>query len=417
LVVATTTEAIEGRITDEDVERARKQIGIPVPSRDEPWNRIPERSSISHFAFGYGDDNPLWHDEAYARSTRWGGLIAPPLYAISTGLDETPSFDDPDMKQLFRGLFRGVGKYYSGVAWEWYRPIVPDEPVLRRTFTSEVVEKQSSFSKGRSVIETFRTIYGDLDGNAIAVRDESYVNAERHGSKDAGKYASTDRARYTPDDIAAIDAEYAAEEQRGADTNWFEQAMVGEPLVPVIKGPLTVVDIISMHMGMGWGGYGIGPLRYAWKKRQSMPAFFVPDEFGVPDVVQRLHWDATRASELGLPAPYDYGQMRTCWLTHLVTNWIGDDGWLWKFSNQVRAFNFHGDVHRCSGEVVAKERVGGRGQVQLDIRATNQRGDVTTPGSATVLLPSRDGGPVVLPDPPPDVAAHAAEMAARSRLR
>ncbi len=30
----------------------------------------------------------------------------------------------------------------------------------------------------------------------------------------------------------------------------------------------------------------------------------------------------------------------------------------------------------------------------------NQRGEVTTPGHATVLLPSREHGPVRLPDPP-----------------
>jgi len=33
------------------------------------------------------------------------------------------------------------------------------------------------------------------------------------------------------------------------------------------------------------------------------------------------------------------------------------------------------------------------------MRATNQRGDITAPGNATVLLPSREHGPVVLPDP------------------
>ena len=30
----------------------------------------------------------------------------------------------------------------------------------------------------------------------------------------------------------------------------------------------------------------------------------------------------------------------------------------------------------------------------------NQRGEVTTPGHATILLPSREHGPVRLPDPP-----------------
>jgi hypothetical protein len=34
------------------------------------------------------------------------------------------------------------------------------------------------------------------------------------------------------------------------------------------------------------------------------------------------------------------------------------------------------------------------------VTCTNQRGQVTTPGHATILLPSREHGPVRLPDPP-----------------
>jgi hypothetical protein len=38
--------------------------------------------------------------------------------------------------------------------------------------------------------------------------------------------------------------------------------------------------------------------------------------------------------------------------------------------------------------------------VDLDLRADNQRGQLTTPGHATILLPSREHGPVRLPEPP-----------------
>jgi len=43
---------------------------------------------------------------------------------------------------------------------------------------------------------------------------------------------------------------------------------------------------------------------------------------------------------------------------------------------------------------------GDRPAVDIDLRATNQRGDVTTPAKATILLPSRERGEVRLPDPP-----------------
>ena len=407
------TAAVEGRITDEDIERAQAQIGIPVHQRDVPWNKTPCESTISHFAEGCGDDNPLWHDPAYGESTRWHGQIAPPTYLISTGLDQTPKSTDPDHKALFRGLFRGTGKYYSGVKWTWYRPVYPGRQIFCETYTVDVQVKESEFAGGRTVKETFRYLYVDGNGEPIATRDESYVNAERHGSRKSGKYADIERQTYTEDDIAKIDAAYEAEIRRGVEPNWWEDVTVGDQIQPVVKGPLGVVDIIAMHMGFGWGGYGIGPLRYGHLARKRMPAFYQNDEFGVPDVVQRLHWDAKRAQDLGLPAPYDYGQMRAAWVSHLLTNWIGDDGWLAEMDVQMRAFNYHGDTQTCTGVVTDKGSGTGGDWVSLDVAATSQRAQNSTRGTARVLLPSKANGPVVLPEPDLELRRRGAAVVSR----
>lgn len=77
--------AEEGRITDEDIERAKRQIGIPVNQRDEAWHKLPSSDAITHFAFGCGDDNPLFYDPTYGPSTRWHGQIASPTFPITTG--------------------------------------------------------------------------------------------------------------------------------------------------------------------------------------------------------------------------------------------------------------------------------------------------------------------------------------------
>jgi acyl dehydratase len=163
-------------------------------------------------------------------------------------------------------------------------------------------------------------------------------------------------------------------------------------------------------MGLGLSSSGIGPLRYNWRQRTRMPAFYVADRYGVPDVVQRVHWDHERATELGLPTSYDYGQMRTSWLIHLVTNWMGDDAWLWKLDCQSRAFNFMGDTTICSGEVTDKRIDGSHHVVELKLAGTNQRGEVTAPGTAIVILPTREHGSIVLPAPPSDMSQRGAAM-------
>jgi len=409
---------VEYKITNEDVERSELQIDVPEFDRTGSYVKQPDQSSMSHFAFGYGDDNPLWHDSDYAAKTRWRDQIAPPLYFMSVGINETPKYN-AETKALMRGLFRGVGKYYSGVNWEWYAPLYAGNKVFKHRSKSESVTKQSSFTGNRTVKETYRQIWFGADADIYAVNYESYISAERGASKKTGKYADVKRQTYTPEDIAEIDKCYAAEQLRGSETRYWEDVEIGDTLTPLAKGPLGVVDIISQHMGFGWGGYGVGPLRYGWKKRQKMPAFYVEDKYGVPDIVQRLHWDEERAQALGLPAPYDYGMMRSCWMSHHVTNWMGDDAWLWKLNTELRGFNFLGDWHICEGEIISKKREGEHCIVEAALTATNQRGTETTKGTALIILPSREYGPVMLPTPPVDLARRVAKShcEAADRLR
>jgi acyl dehydratase len=400
----------QGTITQADIERARRQIGVPKFSYNKPYNQTPSADALSHFAWACGDDNPLWHDRSYGITTRWRDQIAFPQFLHSTGTNLTAK-PDAERKALFKGLFRGVGKYYTGVEWTWWRPLYPNEHVCVERVTSDVrVNSKSSFSGGIAVTETYRDIWIDAAGMPVGRREEAYLSAEREGSKKTGRYADVKRQQYSPEDIAAIDAVYTGEKRRGREKRYWEDVEVGELLTPIAKGPLSMVDVIAMHMGLGLSSSGIGPLRYNWRQRSRMPAFYALDRYGVPDVVQRVHWDHERATQLGLPTSYDYGQMRTSWLIHLVTNWMGDDGWLWKLACQSRAFNFMGDTTICSGTVADKRVEGMHCVVELKLAGTNQRGEITAPGTATVILPSRNNGPTVLPAAPVEVRLRGAAM-------
>jgi hypothetical protein len=80
---------------------------------------------------------------------------------------------------------------------------------------------------------------------------------------------------------------------------------------------------------------------------------------------------------------------------------MGDDAWLWKVGCEFRKFNYVGDTHWMRGRVTRKYLAeGDRPAVDCDIWGENQRGDVTTPGHATILLPSRERGDVRLPEVP-----------------
>jgi len=72
---------------------------------------------------------------------------------------------------------------------------------------------------------------------------------------------------------------------------------------------------------------------------------------------------------------------------------------LWKLDCEFRKFNYVGDAHWMRGRVTRRYLADGdRPAVDCDIWGENQRGEVTTPGHATILLPSRENGDVRLPD-------------------
>jgi acyl dehydratase len=130
-------------------------------------------------------------------------------------------------------------------------------------------------------------------------------------------------------------------------------------------------------------------------------------------VAQRVHWDSEYAKSVGVPSAYDYGMMRDCWLSHFLTDWMGDDAWLVKLSSQMRKFNYIGDSHVITGEVVGKRRENDMYLVDIEFRGTSQRGEITCPATATIALPSREAKSVTLPAAPAELERTAAQMLAR----
>ena len=390
------------RITDEGVAALRARINIPEPHPQPPHYRTPNEDAFRHVAECYGDDNPLWSDPDYSAGTRWGGPIAPPALAggdTLVGEDEVEQVA-PEHKEMMRGdPLRGVHAFYSASAREWWAPLRPGRRVYRRNALVGVLDKQSEFAK-RAIHEWTAQVFRD-DDQVFAGQYRLMIRTEREKAQERGKYDQVTIDPYSEEQIAEIDAQYEREGPRGADPRWWEDVEEGDEVGPLVKGPLRVTDMICWHVGMGMGLYGVKALRLGYENRKRLPRFYHRDQLGIPDVLQRVHWDPAYARKAGNPTTYDYGRMRETWLIHLCTDWMGDDAWLWKLDCEFRRFNYVGDTQWMRGRVARKYLAeGDRPAVDLDVWGENQRGDVTTPGHATVLLPSRERGEVRLPDVP-----------------
>ena len=113
-----------------------------------------------------------------------------------------------------------------------------------------------------------------------------------------------------------------------------------------------------------------------------------------------LHYQESFAQSRGMPTVLVHGALKSRWLLHLVENWIGEDGRIKKLSCQYRAEDYprkmnsemtyeEGETWWCKGTVTKKYVQDSEHMVDCDIWVENGKGEKTTPGKATVVLPSR----------------------------
>lgn len=144
---------------------------------------------------------------------------------------------------------------------------------------------------------------------------------------------------------------------------YFEDIEVGQDIPSLVKGPISPAHIMRWSAAMeNW---------------------------------HRIHYDARYAIEHdGLPDIMVNGSWKQHVLIQLVTDWVGENGWLWKTAFQFRGMNVPGEILTAWGRVTEKKKIGNFGVVKLDIGLKNDKAIDGTPGTATVVVPTR-GGPVV----------------------
>jgi hypothetical protein len=152
------------------------------------------------------------------------------------------------------------------------------------------------------------------------------------------------------------------------------------------KGPMTVTGFIAF--AQGWGGLYIRANKLAWKQIHRHPGLGIKNRFGIPDCPERVHWENDFATMVGAPGAYDYGPERCSWLTHHLTNWMGDDGFLRRAHCKIRRHNPEGDLLFIDGRVTRKYVEDGRHLVDIEQEARNQDGELSVVGGGTVELPS-----------------------------
>ena len=131
---------------------------------------------------------------------------------------------------------------------------------------------------------------------------------------------------------------------------------------------------------------------------QEIPAFERKTDFmnwnryaAVNDEFVFVHMDDDVGKAAGQGAAFGMGNLRWAYVINALQEWVGDEAEIRELSMQFRAINHKHDVLSARGFVSAKSVEDGEHLVTLDINVINQDGAATAPGTAVVVLPSREG--------------------------
>ena len=308
---------------------AAHPIGGGISRARQPWVSAVTTDAIRHFAWGIGDNNPFW-----------GGAIAPPcfLYAVD---ETTVAPGHPDRRRV-----------YSAVDWTFFDVIsVGSDIAAVAELVAETVDGDDIVQRGRV---SFRTGKGAL----LAIAEAFCLRT----TAEVTPVDDRPEIRYSGEQLSEIEHTILSEQRRGDSRRLMEDVQVGEEIGPLLKGPLSIMDVV------------------AWSAATS----------GVTRVEDEL-------SEGGLHAKTATGPELVSWVAQLVTDWMGDDGFLHQLSLTLAECPPLGTTTSMRGQVTELTICQERPAVIVALTAQNQDGQTIARGNATIMLPSKATGAVKLP--------------------
>jgi acyl dehydratase len=149
---------------------ALAMIGIPKTRQYEITKR-----DIKRFAQAIGDTNPLHFDEDYARNTRYGGIVAPPLFCQTLTFEDVPASElAPDGSPVEINVPIPAKRAVGGSSQYKVHRLVRAGDVI--TVTSQLKDIYTKQGKGGLLyFVVVETTFTDQDGAPVASEVATYI--------------------------------------------------------------------------------------------------------------------------------------------------------------------------------------------------------------------------------------------------
>ena len=141
-------------------EEMRQQA---IGQKSAPRTTDVEKGAIIKFAEAIEDDNPVFNDEQAALESRYGGLIAPPTFLRSVGVDRpTYPFDLP-----FNRLLDG------GSDWEYFHPVRAGDTITAVSEITDINERTGRM--GLMIITSIVVTYRNQNDQVAATQTSTSI--------------------------------------------------------------------------------------------------------------------------------------------------------------------------------------------------------------------------------------------------
>ena len=134
------------------------------------------QAGIRYFALALGDDNPLYQDEAYARRSGHGGVIAPPTLVCETNqIYGLPPDENGYVGHSWPLPLPTTRFIRGGNEYEFHQPVRPDDRITVTWRIADIFEKDTR--KGGALIFVISEArYTNQRGELLAVNRETNIH-------------------------------------------------------------------------------------------------------------------------------------------------------------------------------------------------------------------------------------------------
>ena len=140
------------------VERWRSLVG----RHSAPVANLVEKGAVRRVAEAIGDPNPLYVDEAVAKRSRYGGLLAPPTFPRTFDYGRVDGLDLPES-----GLIHGKHRI------AYVRPLLVGEEVFCHQELKGYHDRDGR--RGRLGFLIFEQVGTDLEGERVFTMNDTIV--------------------------------------------------------------------------------------------------------------------------------------------------------------------------------------------------------------------------------------------------